>query len=293
MNRYDDENSDDDNSISDNDNSISDNDNISDNDDISDNNDDNISDNDGLDNNDDDISDNDDLDNNDDDSDFAGFVEVSNFKSVKNHATNGHDVTFDFYAVDPTMRLPQFQRATEEFRHAILDNIETNAINHVTIYINQSNQIDELLVERLGMIPLKRLDNTVNPEIFELGVIADKNKERIVMASDLISTKNRIKPCVNVPIARLPPGRALALRAKTVRGTKLAHGMFASSSVAGGEYVTDELRYLFRIEFECQHDPKEIIEDAMNYIHTPDMENVIYGKQSAYEQVREMLGSKY
>lgn len=117
-------------------------------------------------------------------------------------------------------------------RRAILNNVETIAIDDVLIHKNTSHMYDEVLALRLGLIPIKTF-----PEIkkkgkeftFKLNESGPKN----VYASDLKCGDQDIRPIYEkMLIIKLNEGEKLELEAKATFGSGKEHAKFSPGHAA-------------------------------------------------------------
>ena len=115
-------------------------------------------------------------------------------------------------------------------RRAVINSIQTLAIDDVTIYKNTSSMYDEILAARLGLIPIK-----TPVELKGKGKFSFKLKEmgpKAVHASDLVSSDGDIVPAIpDMLIINLKEGESLELEADTVWGNGEQHTKFTPAHV--------------------------------------------------------------
>ncbi len=116
-------------------------------------------------------------------------------------------------------------------RRAILNSVETLAIEDVTIFKNTSSMYDEIIATRLGLIPMKtipELSKSKKEVIFKLKGTGPK----AVHASDLIPSDTDIVPVYpGMLLLNLKEGESLELEAKAVFGSGKDHVKFSPAHV--------------------------------------------------------------
>ncbi|MGC8516870.1 MAG: DNA-directed RNA polymerase subunit D [Candidatus Acidifodinimicrobium sp.] len=116
-------------------------------------------------------------------------------------------------------------------RRAIITNVKTMAIDEVTIYTNTSSMYDEILANRLGLIPLKtipELEKSKKEVVFSLKEIGPK----VVHSGDLKSSDPDIVPVYdNMVLVSLKIGESIDLEAKATFGDGSEHTKFTPAHV--------------------------------------------------------------
>jgi DNA-directed RNA polymerase subunit D len=116
-------------------------------------------------------------------------------------------------------------------RRAIINSVETLAIEDVTVYKNTSTMYDEVLASRLGLIPLKtfpELKKSKKEFTFKLKEMGPK----AVHASDLVPSDKDVIPVYgDMLIINLREGEAVELEAKAVFGNGSEHAKFSPGHV--------------------------------------------------------------
>lgn len=115
-------------------------------------------------------------------------------------------------------------------RRAVINGVQTLAIEEVTIYKNTSSMYDEILASRLGLIPIK-----TPPELKGKGKFSFKLKEigpKAVHASDMTASDRDIVPAIpDMLIISLKEGESIDVEAETVWGDGAEHTKFTPAHV--------------------------------------------------------------
>ncbi len=115
-------------------------------------------------------------------------------------------------------------------RRVIINQVDTLAIEDVTIYKNTSSMYDEVLASRLGLIPIKTF-----PELKGKGKFGFKLKEmgpKTVHASDLVPSDKDVVPAIpGMLIINLKEGESIDLDAQTALGNGSEHTKFTPAHV--------------------------------------------------------------
>jgi DNA-directed RNA polymerase alpha subunit len=129
-------------------------------------------------------------------------------------------------------------------RRAIISKVPTFAVEDVNVFVNDTDIIDEIIVERISLVPLTIDINTVRTSNYRsscancqgqgcskcevrlgIDIINDTSEEMAVYASD-IDIYNGIDGCEipfiseeneTIPIVHLEPGQALKLKAAAIK----------------------------------------------------------------------------
>ncbi len=116
-------------------------------------------------------------------------------------------------------------------RRAIINSVNTVAIEDVTIYKNTSSMYDEILASRLGQVPIKTppgLKKSKKEFTFKLKETGPK----AVHASDLVSSDKDVRPVYDdMLIVNLKEGEVLEFEAKAIFGSGQEHVKFSPAHV--------------------------------------------------------------
>ncbi len=116
-------------------------------------------------------------------------------------------------------------------RRAILNDVNTVAIDDVTIYKNTSSMYDEVLALRLGLIPIKTVPE-LNKKGKEFTFKLNESGPKTVYASDLKPSDDDVRPIYEkMLLMRLNEGEKIELEAKAVFGSGKEHAKFAPAHV--------------------------------------------------------------
>jgi DNA-directed RNA polymerase alpha subunit len=201
-------------------------------------------------------------------------VEIDNLVLSPDPNLKGfYSATFDFKSVDPIKNPYQaraFRLLEKRFSDILHKEIPTDAIDRVEVYLNETDLVDELLAHKMGLIPLRRVpDSTAGNETFEVYVEAPADNY-VFSASDLVSTKGRLEPCVDLPLGVLKKGQKLQLRAHTKTALGEEHSKFRPTlNVRATPPEKGQNVYKYRLEFNCQLDPVQVITYALNQTIAP------------------------
>jgi DNA-directed RNA polymerase subunit D len=116
-------------------------------------------------------------------------------------------------------------------RRAIIGQLESFAVDQVTIYENNSALYDEYIAARIGLVPLSWEEDVSDDAKIALTLAAEG--PCTVYSRDLKSTDEKIKPFFeNIPIAVLGLDQKLRLEAVAVKGTAKKHAKFQCAHAA-------------------------------------------------------------
>ncbi len=131
------------------------------------------------------------------------------------------------------------------YRRTMIGEVPTLAIDDVLIYDNSSALFDEMLVHRLGLIPLKtdldeyvfKKDCSCNGEgcsactsVYTLSVEGPK----VVYSHDLIPQDPRAPPVEeNIPLVKIIEGQKIVLEARAVLGRGIDHAKWQPTLACG------------------------------------------------------------
>ncbi len=139
-------------------------------------------------------------------------------------------------------------------RRIMSNEIPVLAIERVEIMENSSAMFNEVLVHRLGLIPLSFSEYDLeHPE--NVVLILDKQGPARVMASDLKSTSDTVKPMYpDMPIVELSEGQNLKLNAYVAAGRGSMHAKWKAAVVGYRNYVRVKIKnYRKEMAKYCEH----------------------------------------
>ena len=139
-------------------------------------------------------------------------------------------------------------------RRIMSNELPVLAVERVEIMENSSAMFNEVLVHRLGLIPLSFSENDLeHPE--NVVLILDKQGPAKVMASDLKSTSDTVKPMYpDMPIVELSEGQNLKLNAYASVGRGTMHAKWKSAIVGYRNYVKVKIKnYRKEMAKYCEH----------------------------------------
>ncbi len=108
-------------------------------------------------------------------------------------------------------------------RRQIMVGTPVLAIDDVHIYENTGEMFDEMLVHRLGMVPL-RMDSKKHKSGDKVKLVLEKEGPGTVYSKDIKSTDPKIEPVdMNIPLTKLSEGQKLRLEMDAVVGMGRQH----------------------------------------------------------------------
>lgn len=117
-------------------------------------------------------------------------------------------------------------------RRAIINSVETLAIEDITIFKNTSSMYDEVLASRLGLVPIKTIPE-LSKSKKEISFKLKETGPKAVHASDLIpSDKDLVPVYPDMLLVNLREGESLELEAKAVFGSGKDHVKFSPAHVS-------------------------------------------------------------
>ena len=141
-------------------------------------------------------------------------------------------------------------------RRIMSNELPVIAIERVEILENSSGIFNEILVHRIGLIPLS-FDETdlENPRLGDVMLILDKQGPAKVFASDLKSTSDSIKPLIpEMPIIELAEGQNLKLNAYLRIGRGSEHAKWKAAVVGYRQYMKVKIKnYRKEMSRYCEH----------------------------------------
>ena len=116
-------------------------------------------------------------------------------------------------------------------RRAIINSVNTLAIDDVTVYKNTSPMYDEIVAARLGLVPIKTLP-ALSKSKKEITFKLKETGPKVVHASDLICEDKDMAPVYpETLIIKLKEGETIDLEAKAVFGKGSQHIKFSPAHV--------------------------------------------------------------
>ncbi len=184
-------------------------------------------------------------------------IEISDLDNVR------QSVTFTLLSKNRNLSL---RTLATHLRKFLISEIETDAIKTVSIQLNESSLPDELLAQRLGLIPIQRTERTENhleADEFSLDVVAESHCQ--IQSSSLKSEKGLLK-CVDpdISIVVLQRGQKISLTATTQRGRGSKHAKWSPVSVVA--FTMKRGRCEFMLETTGQLDVETLLEMARQRI---------------------------
>ncbi len=167
-------------------------------------------------------------------------------------------------------------------RRFCISEVPSMAIDDVVILENSSVLYDEILAQRLGMVPIKTdLERYILPEKCDCGsplgchkcrvlLVLDasaQEKQKTVYSSDLVSEDREIRPISEtIPLVKLAPGQAVKLEAYAKLGRGKEHAKWQPCTVA---VLTDgraEGSFVLKVESAGSLPAKEIVMTAVQIL---------------------------
>jgi len=117
-------------------------------------------------------------------------------------------------------------------RRQIMAHVPVLAIEDVHIYDNNSAMHDEMLAQRLGLIPL-RMDSKKYKEGDIVKLVLEKEGPGTVYSRDIKSTDPKIEPAaLNVPLTKLVEGQKVKIEMDAVVGIGKTHSKWQPAIVS-------------------------------------------------------------
>ena len=153
-------------------------------------------------------------------------------------------------------------------RRILLSEVPTWAIETVDIYKNTSVLHDEIIVHRLGLIPIQFDDDeqqqSPQPPTFVLNVKGTDHTPLSVYAKDLQSSQNVTLPHESILLAKLGKDQEIHLKATCAQGIGQTHGKWSPVSTVFYSCVDDH--YIFTVETVGQYSPEALIIKALDIL---------------------------
>lgn len=175
-------------------------------------------------------------------------------------------------------------------RRTILEEVPTLAIHEVFIFENSSPMFDEILSNRLGLIPLRtplgKYLPMDSPECMQesnercfttlsLDVSAG-DSPLTVYSKDLVCRDEEVYPVYgNIPITKLPPGGKLRLEAIARLGRGKIHAKWQPASLATYSFTSSPDTFVFRLESTGSLPALEVFRQAIYILR--DKFKTLYG----------------
>ncbi len=167
-------------------------------------------------------------------------------------------------------------------RRFCISEVPSMAIDDVVILENSSVLYDEILAQRLGMIPIKTdLERYILPEKCDCGsplgchkcrvlLVLDasaQEKQKTVYSSDLVSEDREIRPISEtIPLVKLAPGQAVKLEAYAKLGRGKEHAKWQPCTVAALTDGRTEGSFVLKVESAGSLPAKEIVLTAVKIL---------------------------
>lgn len=163
---------------------------------------------------------------------------------------------------------PPFANA---LRRIMMMEVPVLAVEDVDFRINDSPLFDEVVANRISLIPLKfksgmlkkmgdcscEGEGCINCQVV---FVLDKKGPCIVYSGDLKSTNPEVEPLYDtIPITKLGENQRLVLEATAIMGTGKEHVKWKASN---SSYTYDDDKFVFTVETISGLDPKDIVNQA-------------------------------
>ena len=138
---------------------------------------------------------------------------------------------------------PAFANA---LRRLMMMQVPTLAIKNVSFFVNSSALYDEMIAQRLGLIPLTT--DAAAKTSYEVTLSIDKEGPCTVYSGDLVLSDSKTKVVdEKIPIVKLIEGQQLKLEATAIPGVGKEHAKYQPAIVSYG-YEPGEDKFRFIIE---------------------------------------------
>ena len=167
-------------------------------------------------------------------------------------------------------------------RRFCISEVPSMAIDDVVILENSSVLYDEILAQRLGMIPIRTdLERYILPEKCDCGsplgchkcrvlLVLDasaQEKQKTVYSSDLVSEDREVRPISEtIPLVKLAPGQGVKLEAYAKLGRGKEHAKWQPCTVAVLTDGKSENSFVLRVESAGSIPAKEIVMKAVQIL---------------------------
>ncbi len=165
-------------------------------------------------------------------------------------------------------------------RRAILEEVPTLAVHEVFIFENSSPMFDEVLSNRLGLIPLRTPPGKYlpmdSPECLgssekcftTLSIdVSAGDSPLTVYSKHLVCRDEDVYPVYgNIPITKLPPGGKLRLEALARLGRGKMHAKWQPASLATYSFTDSPDAFVFRLESTGSLPSIEVFRQALDIL---------------------------
>jgi DNA-directed RNA polymerase subunit D len=166
-------------------------------------------------------------------------------------------------------------------RRAILEEVPTLAIHEVFIFENSSPMFDEVLSNRLGLIPLRTppgkylpmdsqecLQGSSEKCFTSLSIdVSAGDSPLTVYSKHLVCRDEEVYPVYsNIPITRLPPGGKLRLEAIARLGRGKMHAKWQPASLATYSFTDSPDTFIFKLESTGSLPSIEVFRQALDIL---------------------------
>lgn len=166
-------------------------------------------------------------------------------------------------------------------RRTILEEVPTLAVHEVFIFENSSPMFDEVLSNRLGLIPLRTPPGKYlpmdSPECIQgssekcfttLSIdVSAGDSPLTVYSKHLVCRDEDVYPVYgNIPITKLPPGGKLRLEALARLGRGKMHAKWQPASLATYSFTDSPNAFVFRLESTGSLPSIEVFRQALDIL---------------------------
>lgn len=149
-------------------------------------------------------------------------------------------------------------------RRTMLSKIPSIVIHGGKFDENDSSMIEECIMSRLGLIPLKKVDTSENPEKTEYVVSINEEGPKIVYSRDIIFSEGIKVVDPNIIILKLKKGEILKFEGFTKEGTGEEHAKYVVCNICRYEKIDDD--FFISIESFGVYTAKEIFIKALDIL---------------------------
>jgi DNA-directed RNA polymerase subunit D len=160
--------------------------------------------------------------------------------------------------------------------------VPTMAIDTVSIFKNESKMFDEVLAQRLGLVPLETYTEafvlpsecdceTNDCPSCSVSMILKEKGPKVVYSGDLSSTHEAVKPvCDTIPLLKLKEGEEVELEATANLGMGLEHAKWQPTTTCVYQYYP-----LITVDENCEACMKCVEDCPRNVLHYNEKEKKI------------------
>lgn len=165
-----------------------------------------------------------------------------------------------------------------ELRRILISEIPTMAIEWIDFHQNDSVLWDEVIANRLGLIPIKFDQNFFNMKDdckcdskgcvhCQVNFALKKKGPATVYSGDLKSSDKKIEPLYdNIPIVKLSEGQILELEATAQLGLGKTHAKWQGAVVGYDASEKDANKYDFIVESACGLPAENVIMESLEVL---------------------------